>query len=64
MLGALPGDRREDFTEIWGEELLSLEKENASDFERQNAIGNTTNTAQAVDEVDATHARLLPLREA
>ena len=48
MLGAVPGDRREDLSEIWGEDFLSLEKENATDFERQNTIGKTTNNAQAV----------------
>ena len=26
ILGAVPGDRREDLSEIWGEELWSLEK--------------------------------------
>ena len=35
MLGAVPGNRREDLSEIWGEELLSSEKENTSDFKRQ-----------------------------
>ena len=34
ILGAVPGDRREDWSEIWGEELRSLEKENTSDFDR------------------------------
>ena len=36
ILGAVPADRSEDLSEIWGEELWSLEKENRSDFERQN----------------------------
>ena len=56
----------EDLSEIWGEELLSLEKI-TSDFERQNTIGKTTNSAQAVDENDVTHAKILefePLLEA
>ena len=57
MLGAVPGDRREDLSEIWEEELLSLEKENSSDFE--NRISKTTNRAQAVDENDVTHAKML-----
>ena len=26
MLGMVPGDRREDMSEIWGEKLLNLEK--------------------------------------
>ena len=59
MLVAVPGDGREDLIEIWGEELLSLEKENASDFKRQNTIGKTTNNAQAVDEEDVTHAKMM-----
>ena len=67
MLVAVPGEGREDFSEIRGEELLSLEKENASDFKRQNTIGKTTNNAQAVDEDDVTHAKMMefePLLEA
>ena len=32
MLGAVPGDRMEDLSEIWGDVLLSLEKENTSGF--------------------------------
>ena len=66
MLGMVPGDRREGLSDIWGEELLSLEKI-TSDFERQNTIGKTTNSAQAVDENDVTHAKMLefePLIEA
>ena len=40
ILGAVPGDRREDLREIWGGggELWSLEKENTKYFERQNLI--------------------------
>ena len=37
--GAVPGDQRENLSEDWWEELLSLESENTSDFERQNTIG-------------------------
>ena len=59
MLGAVTGDRREDLSEIWWEELFSLKKENASDFERQSAISKTTNKAQAVDEDDVTHAKMI-----
>ena len=44
----------EDLSDIWGEELLSLERENTSDFERQNATGKTINCTQAVDENDVT----------
>ena len=42
-----------------GRKLLSLEKENSSDFERQNANGKTLNDAQAVDENDLTHAKMM-----
>ena len=32
ILGAVPEDQRENSSEVWGEELLSLESENTSDF--------------------------------
>ena len=59
MLGAAPGDRMEYLSGIWRDVLLSLEKENTSDFERQNTIGKTTNSFQAVDENDVTHAKMM-----
>ena len=34
VLGAVPGDQKENLSEIWREELLSLESENTIDFER------------------------------
>ena len=49
----------EDLSKIWGDELLSLEKENTSDFKRQNTIGKTTNSGQAVDDNDVTHAKMV-----
>ena len=49
----------EDLGEIWREEFLSLERENTSDFERQNAIGNATNYTQAAEENDVTHAKMM-----
>ena len=42
MLGAVPGPRVEDLSDTWGEELLSLEKENSSDFEMQSAMRQNT----------------------
>ena len=41
MLGAVPGNRVEDLSKVWGEELLSTERDNTSDRERdkQRAIG-------------------------
>ena len=67
MLGVVPGPRVEDLSDIWGEELLSLEKENSSDFEKQSARGKTLNNAQVKDENDLTHAEMMefePLLEA
>ena len=57
----MPGDQREHLREIWGEELLSLEDENASDFERQNTIGKTMNSAPAMEENDVTHKNMMEL---
>ena len=66
-LGAVPGSRVEDLSDTLGEELLSLEKENSSDSEKQSASGQTLNNAQAVDENDLIHAKMMefePLLEA
>ena len=57
MLGAVPGNRDEVLREIWGRELMSLEKDNTSDFEKQNAIGQTINNTQAVEQNDVTHSK-------
>ena len=46
---------------MWGEELWSLEKENTSDFERQNTIGKAMNSAPAVEENDVTHEKMMKL---
>ena len=67
IVGAVPGDQREIFSEIWGEELFSLESENTSDFERQNTIGKAMNSAPAMEEIDVTHEKMMefePLLEA
>ena len=61
MQGAVSGDLREDLSEIWEEELWSLEKENTSDFERQNTIGKAMNSAPAVEENDVTHEKMMEL---
>ena len=50
-----------------GEELLSLEGENTSDFERQNTTGKPMNSVPAQEENDTTHENMMelePLREA
>ena len=57
ILGAVPGNQRENLGEIWGEELLRLESENTSDFERQNTIGKAMNSAPAMEENDVTHEK-------
>ena len=67
ILGAVPVDQRENFSEIWGEELLSLENENTSDFERQNTFGKAMNSAPAMEGNDVTHEKMMefePLLEA
>ena len=55
ILGTVPSQERDDMSEIWGEESLSLEGENTSDFERQNTIGKPMNSAPAQEENDMTH---------
>ena len=49
----------EGLSEIWGEALLSLERENTSDFERQKAIVKAKNNTQAVDENDVTYLKMM-----
>ena len=43
MLGAVPGDSREDLSEIWGEEFWSSKKENTS---------KAMNSAQGMEKSD------------
>ena len=50
IMAALAGDQKENFIEMWGKELLSLENENTRDFERQNTIGKAMNSAQAMEK--------------
>ena len=59
ILGAVPEDQRENLSEIWGEELLSLENENTSDFERQNTIGKAMNSAPAMEGNDVKHEKMM-----
>ena len=61
ILRAVPGDQREHLSEIWGEELLSLEGENTSDFERQNTIGKPMKSTLAMEENDVTHQKMVEL---
>ena len=67
ILGAVPVDQIENLSEICGEELLRLENENTSDFDRQNTIGKAMNSAPAMEGNDATHEKMMefePLLEA
>ena len=59
--GAVSVDQREHLSEIWGEELLHLEGENTSDFDRKNTIGKTMNSASAMEEDDVTHEKKMEL---
>ena len=61
-----PGDKRTHpveniFRDALEKELLSLEDENTSDFERQNTIGKTMNSAPAMEENDVTHEKMMDL---
>ena len=61
ILGTVPRAQRDDMSEIWGEELLSLGDENTSDFERQNAIGKPMSSVPAPEENDMTHEKMMEL---
>ena len=49
----MPKAQRDDLSEVWGEELLSLGDENRSNFERQNAIGKPMGNVPMPEEDDA-----------
>ena len=59
--GTVPKEQRDDLSEIWGEELLSLEGENTSDHERQNVIGKPMVGAPNLEEIDAIHEKMMEL---
>ena len=61
ILGTVPKAQRDDLSEIWGEELLSLGDENRSDFERQNAIGKPMGSVPASEEDDVMHEKMMEL---
>ena len=61
ILGMVPRAQRDDLSEIWGEELLSLGDENMSDFERQNAIGKPMGSVPAPEEDDVMHEKMMEL---
>ena len=59
--GAVPKEQRDDLSEIWGEELLSLESENTSDHGRQNVVGKPAVGAPSSEEVDVIHEKMMEL---
>ena len=61
ILGTVPRAQRDELSEIWGEELLSLGDENRSDFERQNAIGKPISDVPAPEEDDVVHEKMMEL---
>ena len=59
ILGTVPGEQRDNLSEILGEEVLSLEGEKTSDFESQNMIGKPTSSTPALEENDVTHEKMM-----
>ena len=60
-LRTVPGEQRDNLSEIWGKEILGLEDENTSDFESQNTIGKPLNSNPAPEENDVTHEKMMEL---
>ena len=61
ILGTVPGEQRDNLSEILQEELLSLEGEKTSDFERQNTIGKPISSTPALEENDVKHEKMMKL---
>ena len=61
ILETVPGEQRDSLSEILGEELLSLEGESTSDFERQNTTGKPISSTPALEEYDVTHETMMEL---
>ena len=61
ILGMVARAQRDDLSEIWGEELLSLGDENTKDFERQNAIRKPMSSVPAPKEDDMTQEKMMEL---
>ena len=57
----MPRELRDDLSEIWGEELLSLENENTSDHEKQNVIGKPVGGAPNMEENGTIHEKVMEL---
>ena len=60
ILGTVPREQRDDLSEVW-QEILCLEGENTSDFERQNTTGKPMSSAPAQEENDMTHEKMMEL---
>ena len=58
----MPGLRLDGWSDNWGEGLLSLEKENSSDFEKQSNCGKVPNNASAMDETDSIHKKMMEFK--
>ena len=61
ILGTVLRAQRDDLSEIWGEELLSLGDENRSNFERQIATGKPMGNVPAPEEEDVVHEKVMEL---
>ena len=49
----------EDLNDTWGEEIMSLERENSSDYAKQSTSGKALNNALVVDENDSIHSKMM-----
>ena len=61
ILGTVQRAQRDDMSEIWGEELLSLGDEIRSNFGRQNVIGKPMGNVPAPEEDDVVHEKMMEL---
>ena len=59
--GTVPKELRDDLSEIWGEDLLKLERENTSDHERQNVIGKPVGSTPNLEDNDTMHEKMMEL---
>ena len=57
----MPRELRDDLSEIWGEELLSLENENTSNHEKQNVIVKPVGGAPNMEENDTIPEKVMEL---
>ena len=56
--GAVPTTMVDDLSEFSGVELLSYERENTSNFERQSSSGKVFKDALAVVKTDSVHTKM------